>query len=107
MNPGSVKIIDRVSAVEAIKRLGEDDLLFLNRLIIERLQLISQARSTALMTSFTVGDRVGFQAPDGRELQGMVIRLNKKTISIHTDDNHRWNVAPGLLRLVRSAGEYR
>jgi len=107
MNTGSVKIIDRLSAIEAIKRLDEDDLLFLNRLIVERLHLISQARSTALMTSFTVGDRVGFQAPDGRELQGMVIRLNKKTISILTDDSHRWNVAPGLLRLVRSAGEHR
>jgi len=104
-NSGSVKIIDRVSAVEAIKRLGEDDLLFLNRLIIERLKLISQARSTTLMASFTVGDRVGFQAPNGRELQGMVIRLNKKTISVLTDDGHNWNVAPGLLRLVKSAGE--
>lgn len=28
MKPGSVKIVDRVSAVEAIKRLSEEDLLF-------------------------------------------------------------------------------
>jgi len=40
MKPGSVKIVDRVSAVEAIKRLNEEDLLFLNRLIVERLKLI-------------------------------------------------------------------
>lgn len=53
MKPTSVKIVDRVSAVEAIKRLNEEDLLFLNRLIVERLKLISQARATALMTSFT------------------------------------------------------
>lgn len=31
--PRSVKIVDRVSAVEAIKRLNEEALLFLNRLI--------------------------------------------------------------------------
>jgi hypothetical protein len=105
MNPGSVKIVDRVSAVEAIKRLNEEDLLFLNRLIVERLKLISQARATTLMTSFTRGDRVGFQAPDGRMLEGMVLRLNKKTISVATDDGHQWNVAPGLLRLVQSAGD--
>jgi hypothetical protein len=103
MKTGSVKIIDRHSAVEAIKRLGEDDLLFLNRLIIERLKLISQARSTTLMASFTVGDRVGFQAPDGRAIEGIVQRLNKKTVSVATDDGHQWNVAPGLLRLVKSA----
>lgn len=78
MNPGSVKIVDRVSAVEAVKRLGEEDLLFLNRLIVERLNLISQARATTLMTSFTKGDRVGFLASDGRMLEGLVLRLNRK-----------------------------
>lgn len=105
MKPGSVKIIDRVSAVEAIKRLNEEDLVFLNRLIIERLKLISQARATTLMASFTKGDRVGFQAPDGRMREGMVLRLNKKTISVATDDGHQWNVAPGLLQLIQSAGD--
>ena len=107
MNPGSVKIIDRVSAVEAIKRLNEEDLRFLNRLIVERLKLISQARATTLMISFTKGDRVGFRAPDGRALSGMVLRLNKKTISIATDDGHQWNVAPALLHLIQSAGDIR
>lgn len=53
MKPGSVKTVDRVSAAEVIKRLHEEDLLFLNRLIVERLKLISQARATTLMTSFT------------------------------------------------------
>jgi hypothetical protein len=105
MKPGSVKIIDRVTAAEAIKRLGEEDLLFLNRLIVERLKLLSQARASTLMINFARGDRVGFQAPDGRTLQGMVLRLNKKTVSVATDDGHQWNVAPGLLRLIQSAGD--
>lgn len=104
MKSGDLKIIDRVSAVEAIKRLNEEDLRFLNRMIVERLQLISQARATMLMTSFTKGDRVGFQAPDGRMVEGMVLRLNKKTISVATDDGHQWNVAPGLLHLIQEAG---
>ncbi len=100
MNSGSVKIIDRVSAIEAIKRLNEEDLLFLNGLIVERLRLISQARATMLMTNFTRGDRVGFLTPDGRMLEGTVMRLNKKTISVATNDGHQWNVSPRLLRLV-------
>jgi len=100
MKPGSVKIVDRVSALEAIEQLDEEDLRFLNLLIVERLNLISQARTTTLMTSFTRGDRVGFRAPDGRMLEGRVLRLNRKTISIATDDGHQWNVSPSLLRLV-------
>ena len=105
MKPGSVKIVDGVSAVEAIKRLSKEHLLFINRLIVERLKLISLARATTLMTSFTRGDRVGFQAPDGRMLEGMVPRLNNKTISVATDDGHQWSVAPALLRPVHSAGD--
>jgi hypothetical protein len=73
--------------------------------IVERLNLISQARAITLMTSFTKGDRVGFQALNGRTLEGMVLRLNKMTISVATDDGHQWNVAPGLLRLVQSVGD--
>lgn len=105
MKPGSVKIFDRVSAVEAIRQLGEDDLRFLNRLIVEHLKLLSQAKSTTLMARFGIGDRVCFQSPDGRELHGVVTRLNKKTVSVDTDDGHHWNVAPGFLRLVKAAGE--
>ncbi|MDF1581497.1 MAG: hypothetical protein P1P74_12090 [Desulfuromonadales bacterium] len=52
-----------------------------------------------------MSDPLGFQAPDGRRLEGVVLRLNKKTVSVATDDGHQWNVSPGLLRLVRSAGD--
>jgi hypothetical protein len=57
------------------------------------------------MTSFAKGDQVGFQAPDSGMLEGMLLRLNKKTVSIATDDGHQWNVAPSLLRLTQSAGD--
>ncbi|KAA3608000.1 MAG: hypothetical protein DWQ01_13045 [Planctomycetota bacterium] len=100
MEPGSVKIVDRLSAVEAIKRLNEEDLLFLNELIVERLKLISQARATGLMARFSLGDRVSFQTPNGRELEGRVLRLNKKTVSVVTDEG-QWNVSPALLHLVQ------
>ena len=90
----------RTDAAEAIRNLGEEDLRFLNRLIIERIKLISQARSTALMTRFNIGDKVGFQAPTGQWKNGIVQKLNKKTISILTSDNHIWNVSPGFLSHV-------
>ena len=101
MSSDKVKIFDRSTAIAAIKRLSEEDLLLLNRMIVERLQLIDQAKSTALMANFTKGDRVGFQAPDGKSLKGVVLKLNKKTISIVTDQGDQWNVAPGLVHLVK------
>ncbi len=41
MKTSSVKIVDRVSTVEAIKRSNEEGLLFLTELLVERLKLIS------------------------------------------------------------------
>lgn len=70
MKPSSVKIVDRVSAVEATKRLNEEDLLFLNRLIVERRKSISQARATMLMISFTRG-RPGWLPGPRRPDSGM------------------------------------
>ena len=88
---------DRNDAAEAIRRLGEEDLRFLNRRIVERLKLIAQARSTALMSRFNIGDRVKFQAPSSEWKSGIVQKLNKKTATIMTDDGQRWNVSPGFL----------
>lgn len=56
------------------------------------------------MVKFTKGDRVGFQTKDGDTLEGVVLRLNKKTVSVLTDSGQRWNVSPGLLYLLQSAG---
>ena len=97
----SVKIIDRESAIDAVNRLSEDDLRFLNRLIVERLKLISQARATTLLANFTKGDRVVFRTSEGRRVEGTVLRLNKKSVSVVTDDGHQWNFSPGLLNLVK------
>lgn len=98
MQPENVKVLDRNSVVEAIKNLNEADLSFLNHLIVERLKLISQAKSTRLMADFCAGDRICFQGPDGQLKKGIILRLNKKTASIRTDDGHMWNVHPGFLR---------
>jgi hypothetical protein len=89
--------MDRAAAAETVRRLSEDDLRFLNRLVVDRLKLIHQARSTVMLANFNVGDRVRFPTGAGDEKTGIIIRLNKKTASIATDDGHRWNVHPGFL----------
>jgi hypothetical protein len=93
-----VKLLDKASAVEAVNKLGEGDLHFLNRLIIERLKIIHQMKSSMQMTKFTVGDIVCFHSSGGEIKRGIIHRLNKKTASIITDDKQQWNVAPGLLK---------
>ena len=97
MANGMFDVVDRAAAVEAIRRMNEDDLRFLNRLIVERLKLISQARSTTMLAHFSRGERVSFPTNTGERKAGVIIRLNKKTASIATDDGQQWNVHPSFL----------
>jgi hypothetical protein len=41
MPADALKLEDRDGGAEAIRRLGEEDLLYLNHLIVERLKLIA------------------------------------------------------------------
>ncbi len=74
-----------------IKELGEDELRYLNRLVVERLKLIAQEKSTRSMSRFT--------DQDGRTITGLIVRLKKKTATVFTSDGAHWKVAPSLLRL--------
>ncbi len=94
------ELADRAQVAEAIRKLSEEDLRFLNRLIVERLKLINQARSTVMLAHFSVGDRVSFATSVGDRKTGVIVRLNKKTASIDTHDGQRWKVHPGFLSAV-------
>ena len=94
------ELADRAAAIELVRRMNEEDLRFLNRLIVEKLKLLNQARSMIMLAHFSVGDRVSFQVSTGERKAGVIIRLNKKTASIATDDGQHWNVHPGFLTAV-------
>ena len=49
-----------------LTKLSEDDLIDLNRRIIERLQLLRSAKSLAQLGHFSVGMAVIFDTDDGR-----------------------------------------
>ena len=90
-----------------IDALTESELVDLNHRIVARLQFLRHLEAHATMLEFRIGERVTFY-PDGRPpVSGMITRYNKKTVSIVTDDGHRWNVAPQLLErpTPRAAGK--
>lgn len=101
--PAKLRFEDRNAVMAQIKNLGEEDLLFFNKLVVERLKLIAQAKSTSLMARFNIGDRVVFGGPaGGGSKAGVIVRINKTTASIQTDDGGSWNVFPGFLSLENS-----
>ncbi len=81
-----------------IDELTEAELIDLNHRIVERLRFFSQMRAHGQMLEFKIGDRVTFW-PEGRQpVVGMLTRYNRKTVTVITDDGHRWNVSRGFLQ---------
>jgi len=81
-----------------IDLLTEQELVELNHRIVARIKFLREMRAHAQMLDFSIGDRVSFQ-PDGYPvLSGVLVKYNRKTVSILTDEGQRWNVSPGLLR---------
>ena len=78
-----------------IEKLSLEDLSDLNRRIVRRIQYLASLKTRAQLDRFEVGDRVTFQS-DGRSVEGIVVRVNRKTLSIRTKDTH-WNIHPKFL----------
>ncbi|OHV80333.1 hypothetical protein [Ensifer sp. LCM 4579] len=84
--------------------LSEAELIELNEQIVARLQLLHQQKTTRALLGLGIGDRVMFDDHVGQTLTGIVIRRNRKTVTVHGDDGRQWNVSPQLLRKEKNAG---
>ena len=81
-----------------IDKLTEAELIELHHRIIERLRFLEQMRAHGTMLAFSIGERVTF-TPEGRPPEtGMLVKYNKKTVTVITDEGQRWNVSPSFLR---------
>jgi hypothetical protein len=85
-----------------IDKLTEPELIDLNHRIVARLRFFSQMRAHSEMLDYKIGDRVAFQPPGQGQVQGMLTRYNRKTVTVIADDGRQWNVSPQLLSKVTS-----
>lgn len=78
-----------------IDRLSLEQLLELNRRIVHRVEYLQRLKTQAHLDRFDLGDRVSFQS-EGRQVEGLVIRVNQKTVSIKTKEGI-WRIHPRFL----------
>lgn len=78
--------------------LTGQELVVLNKMVVERIRLTNKAASLLHLTKFNVGDRVSWDGSDGVVRTGVIIRLNNKTASVKTGEEGYWKVSPQLLR---------
>jgi len=90
-----------------IDQLTEPELVDLNRRIVERLRMLHQMHAHVRMLEFHIGERVSFQTDQHKVIEGTLVRYNKKSVTVVTEDGGRWTVSPGLLRTAASAAPAR
>jgi hypothetical protein len=86
-----------------IDHLTESELIELNQKIVQRLRMIGQMRAHVRMLDFKIGERVWFQSEREEIIRGVLVRYNKKSVTVVTDDGNRWTVSPGFLRKTTPA----
>ena len=84
-----------------IDKLTEPELIELNHKIVERLKFLESMRAHAEMMTFNIGEQVSFSPPGRDDVTGILVKYNKKTVSVLTEDGQKWNVSPHLLKPVR------
>jgi hypothetical protein len=84
--------------LQHLDEFTEDELIHLNRLIVERLRLMQQVKAHRAMTQFRVGQRVKFGASSGRVVMGVLTKYNRKSVTVVTEQGESWTVAPTLLQ---------
>jgi len=83
-----------------IDKLTERELVDLNRRIVERLKFLESMHAHAEMMAFSVGDKVSFAAPGRGQIIGVLVKYNKKTVTILSEEGQKWNVSPHLIEKV-------
>lgn len=84
-----------------LEKLSAYELTILNKMAVERIRLIHKAGALVSMSNFNVGERVSWDGSDGLTRTGIIIRMNRKTVSVKTGPTGHWNVSPHLLRKDR------
>jgi len=87
----------RLQKVESlISDYSLNELIALNHIIVERIKHLQKAHSLSEMVKFKTGEIVSFEHA-GQFITGKIVKFNQKTVTIITNDNHRWNVPPRML----------
>lgn len=85
--------------------LNEAELIELHDAVVDRLHFLHQQKTTHALLELAIGERVMFEDNNGQTQAGIVIRRNRKTVTVHGDNARQWNVSPQLLRKEKRTDE--
>ena len=88
--------------LRGIHDLSIEELMELNHYVVEQIRFLETVHTHEQMMEFEPGSRVSFESKYGRQT-GTLIKFNRKTVTVVTDNGQKWNISPHLLSPVKDA----
>jgi hypothetical protein len=86
-----------------IDDLSRQELVELNNRVIERLKYLDAVYAQRAMMTLNIGSRVSFDSSRHGRVFGTVIKFNRKTVVVLTEDGVQWRVPPDILTPIKDA----
>ncbi len=86
-----------------IDALSRDELVELNDRVIERLKYLDAVYAQRAMMALNIGSQVSFDSPRHGRVFGTLIKFNRKTVVVLTEDRKQWRVPPDILTPIKDA----
>ena len=83
-----------------IDGLSLEELMQLNHRVVERIKMLQSMQAHVDMMAFNLGSKVSFDTDHGR-IVGTLVKYNRKTVNVVSDDGRHYRVTPGLLSAVK------
>ena len=83
-----------------IEEMTVEQLLELNQVICDRIDYLRAKQDTEVLARMQIGNQVSFKTDEGTVF-GIVIKKNRKTVIVLSEDKRRWKLPPGMLTLVK------
>ncbi|UYG06082.1 transposase [Halomonas sp. M4R1S46] len=83
-----------------IDDMSLDQLLTLNQIICRRIEELQARQELGVLSRMNLGQVVSFETREG-QIFGRVIKINRKTVVVQSDDSRQWKVSVGLIQPLR------
>ena len=83
-----------------IDDMSLDQLLALNDIICHRIDELQARQEMNVLSRLNLGQAVSFETREG-QIFGRVIKINRKTVVVQSEDNRQWKVSVGMIQPLR------
>jgi len=86
-----------------IDSLSMQELEELNDRVVERLKFLDTVRAQRAMMEMNLGTQVSFASPRHGRVFGTIIKFNRKTVVVLSEERRQWRVPPHILTPIKDA----